>query len=67
MPDVLFSGVTATATLVTIVDTARNYTTTSVEFPSNYTPATNSAGTRTQVVSYLNDGDTKSEWTTATV
>lgn len=67
LSDVLFTGVTATATLVTIVDSARNFTTTSIEFPGNYTPATNLAGTRTQVVSYVNDGDFDSGWITATV
>lgn len=62
---VLFSGPTSTATLVTIIDTAQNTTTTSVQWPGNYTPATNSAGTRTMVLSYNNIDDDQ-DWTTVT-
>lgn len=61
-----FTGATSTATLVTIIDSDRAHTTTSVQYPGNYTPAVNSAGTRTQVVSYEND-NSPPEWVTETV
>lgn len=61
-----FTGATSTATLVTIIDVDRAHTTTSVQYPGNYTPAVNSAGTRTQVVSYEN-GQNPAEWVTETV